>query len=124
MAINFNELTKTTVHIGIGDGKYVEVPMLTVEDYAELQQLQRTLTELSENKDATQTQRVDAIMEGRDKLAAMAMKVMPQELHNGLKRMDYMTLLKLVTVLCNGKDEGEKDDPQKKTVMPSQQPQM
>ena len=124
MAINFNELTKTTVHIGIGDGKYVEVPMLTVEDYAEMQQLQRTLTELSENKDATQTQRVDAIMEGRDKLAAMAMKVMPQELHNGLKRMDYMTLLKLVTVLCNGKDEGEKDDPQKKTVMPSQQPQM
>jgi hypothetical protein len=124
MAINFNELTKTTVHIGIGDGKYVEVPMLTVEDYAEMQQLQRTLTELSEKKDATQTQRVDAIMEGRDKLAAMAMKVMPQELHNGLKRMDYMTLLKLVTVLCNGKDEGEKDDPQKKTVMPSQQPQM
>jgi hypothetical protein len=124
MAINFNELTKTTVHIGIGDGKYVEVPMLTVEDYAEMQQLQRTLTELSEKKDATQTQRVDAIMEGRDKLAAMAMKVMPQELHNGLKRMDYMTLLKLVTVLCNGKDEGEKDDPQKKTVMPSQKPQM
>jgi len=124
MAINFNELTKTTVHIGIGDGNYVEVPMLTVEDYAELQQLQRTLTELSEKKDATQTQRVDAIMKGRDKLAAMAMKVMPQELHNGLKRMDYMTLLKLVTVLCNGKDEGEKDDPQKKTVMPSQKPQM
>ena len=124
MAINFNELTKTTVHIGIGDGNYVEVPMLAVEDYAELQQLQRTLTELSEKKDATQTQRVDAIMKGRDKLAAMAMKVMPQELHNGLKRMDYMTLLKLVTVLCNGKDEGEKDDPQKKTVMPSQKPQM
>lgn len=122
MAICFSELGKKSVHIGIGDGKYIEVPMLSVADYAELQRIQKELAALNGKKDTTETQRIDAIVEARDKLIAMAKKVMPIELHDGLMRMDYMTASTLVAVLCNGRDDAESDDPQKKTVYPSQLP--
>ncbi|MBR3944051.1 MAG: hypothetical protein IKK15_03015 [Akkermansia sp.] len=116
----FDELVKTTVHIGIGKGKYIEVPMLTVEDFNTFKELQRNLAELNSASDTTELQRIDAIIEGRGKLAAMAAKVMPKELHENLKRMDYPTISMLVMVLCTGKDNSEDDDPEKKTALPSQ----
>lgn len=120
MAVMFDELVKTTVHIGIGKGKYIEVPMLTVEDFNTFKELQRNLAELNSASDTTELQRIDAIIEGRGKLAAMAAKVMPKELHENLKRMDYPTISMLVMVLCTGKDNSEDDDPEKKTALPSQ----
>jgi hypothetical protein len=122
MAINFNELTKTTVHIGVGDGKYIEVPMLTVADYAEMQRIQLELAALSDKQELTTMQQIDAVVGARDKLAAIAKKVMPVETHDGIMRMDYVDVSALVAVLCNGKDDAEKDDPLKKTAYPSQQP--
>jgi hypothetical protein len=120
--IDFGALGKTTVHIGIGEGRYIEVPMLSVVDYAEVQRIQRDLAAVNARDGATDLERIDAIVEARGKLAGMAKKVMPVETHDGLMRMDYMEISALVVVLCNGKDDSEHDDPQKKTVLPSQLP--
>ena len=53
MAIMFNELVKTSVHIGMGNGSYIVVPMLTVADYDEYQKLQYELMQLNEKPDTT-----------------------------------------------------------------------
>lgn len=123
MAIMFTELAKNSVHIGMGNGNYIVVPMLTVADYDDFQTLQYDLAQLNEKPATTQMQRVDAIIEARNKLAAMAKKVMPQELHERLGLMDYPTLSALVLVLCKGKDDAEGDDPAKKITLPSQMAQ-
>ncbi len=120
--IDFGALGKTTVHIGIGEGRYIEVPMLSVADYAEVQRIQRELAAINSRDGATDLERIDAIVEARGKLAGMAKKVMPVETHDGLMRMDYLEISALVVVLCNGKDDSEGDNPQKKTVLPSQLP--
>ena len=120
MAIMFTELVKTSVHIGLGDGKYIVVPMLPVVDFSEYQKLQYDLAQLNEKPETTQMQRIDAIVVARGKLAEMAKKVMPVELHERLQLMDYPTLSALVLVLCKGSDDSEKDDPSKKVTLPSQ----
>lgn len=120
MAIMFTELVKTSVHIGLGDGKYIVVPMLPVVDFSEYQKLQYDLAQLNEKPETTQMQRIDAIVAARGKLAEMAKKVMPVELHERLQLMDYPTLSALVLVLCKGSDDSEKDDPSKKVTLPSQ----
>lgn len=120
--IDFGALGKTTVHIGIGEGRYIEVPMLSVADYAEVQRIQRELAAINSRDGATDLERIDAIVEARGKLVGMAKKVMPVETHDGLMRMDYLEISALVVVLCNGKDDSEGDNPQKKTVLPSQLP--
>lgn len=119
MAIVFNELAKTSVHIGIGNGQYIEVPMLTVADYSEYQQLQYNLAKLDADKTTSNMARIDAIIAARNKLAAMAKKVMPVEMHDKVQLMDYPTLSMLVMVLCSGNDDGEKDDATKKVTLPS-----
>ena len=120
MAVMFNELVKTSVHIGMGNGTYIVVPMLTVADYDEYRKLQYELAQLNEKPETTQMQRIDAIVEARGKLAEMAKKVMPVELHEKLRLMDYPTLSALVMVLCKGCDDDDKDDPAKKMTLPSQ----
>jgi len=120
MAIMFNELAKTSVHIGMGNGQYIVVPMLTVADSSEYQQLQYDLAKMNDAAGTSQMARIDAIIEARNKLAAMAKKVMPVELHEKLGLMDYPTLSTLVLVLCKGSDDAEKDDPEKKITLPSQ----
>lgn len=120
MAIMFNELVKTSVHIGMGNGSYIVVPMLPVTDYDEYQKLQYELAKLNEKPETTQMQRIDAIVAARGKLAEMAKKVMPIELHEKLRLMDYPALSALVMVLCRGCDEDEGDDPAKKMMLPSQ----
>lgn len=120
MAVMFPELAKTSVHIGMGEGKYIVVPMLTVADFDEYQKLQYDLAQLNEKPETTQMQRIDAIVAARGKLAEMAKKVMPVELHDKLRLMDYPTLSALVLVLCKGGDDAEGDDPAKKITLPSQ----
>ena len=120
MAVMFEELAKTSVHIGMGGGRYIEVPMLTVADFSEYQRMQYELARMNEQPETTQMQRIDAIIEARGKLAEMAKKVMPVELHERLQLMDYPTLSALVLLLCKGKDDAEGDDPAKKVTLPSQ----
>ena len=68
----FTELEKTNVHIGLGAGKYIVGPMLTVADFDEYQKLQYDLALLNEKPETTQMQRIDAIVAARGKLAEMA----------------------------------------------------
>jgi len=120
--IDFGELSKNSVHVGIGNGRYIEVPMLGVGDYAHITRLQRHLADLNSAKDTTDTQRIDAIIEARSKLAEYAAKVMPPELHDNLRRMEFQRLLSLVNALCTGDDNSEEDTPEKKVTLPSQMP--
>ena len=119
MAVMFPELSKKTVHIGIGNGNWIDVPMLTVEDLNEFQKIQTDLVKLrDENADMTKC--LEAMNVSRVKMANIAKKVMPSEFTGRLETMDYERLAKLVQVLCTGKDDSDKDDPQKKVSLPSQ----
>ena len=116
--LDFGDLSKKTVHIGVGGGRWIEVPMLTVGDYDEFNRLQSDL--MKRRREADESGMIDAVIEARRKLAELACKVMPPELHERLRCWDYVKLAQLVLVLCTGDDNGEDDDPQKKTVLPSQ----
>ena len=120
MAILFPELSKKSVHVGIGDGKWVDVPLLTVGDYEEFQRILADLAAFGEKKDSAVPERIEKIISAHGKLADLACKVMPPELHERVRMMDYKQLSALVTCLCTGKDNGEEDDPEKKVVLPSQ----
>ncbi len=120
MAIYFPELTKTKVHVGIGGGKWVEVPMLNVEQFNEFQRIQAELVTLAEKEDESASERVETLIQAHDKLADLACTVMPPELHDRVRMLDWKQLSALVNVLCTGKDDGDKDDPEKKVVLPSQ----
>ena len=120
MAIMFPELTKTSVHIGVGKGQYIEVPMLTVADYDKFQQIQLGLAGLKDDASKTDQQKIEAVAEANGKLVELAKKVMPVEFHEKLKLMDYIKLSELVLVLCKGNDDSEWDDPAKKLTLPSQ----
>ena len=112
--LNFGDLTKRVVHIGIdNEGHWIEVPMLTVADFDEFNKIQRGFVALKE-KSAPNGEIIDAIIEARRALAEMACKVMPQNFHDGLRRAKYPRLAELVRVLCTGDDESDADDPQKK----------
>ena len=118
--IDFGELGKTSVHIGIGNGRYIEVPMLGVGDYARLMEIQKRLAEINDAPDTTDSQRIDAIIEARRTLASIAAKAMPVELHDNLGRLEIQRLFQLVTTLCTGNDFSEEDTPEKKVMLTSQ----
>ena len=119
MAVMFPELSKKNVHIGIGNGNWIEVPMLTIGDMNEFQRIQAELVKLrDENADMTKC--LEAIAESRVKLANLAGKVMPSEFKERIATMDYERLAELVQVLCTGKDDSEKDAPEKKVTLASQ----
>ena len=120
MAITFPELTKTRVHIGVGNGQYIEVPMLTVADFSEFNRIQLELAGLKDDTTKTDAEKVRAVMDASKKLSELAKKVMPVELHEKLQLMDYAKLSSLVLVLCKGNDDSEADDPAKKLTRPSQ----
>ena len=119
MAIMFPELSKTTVHVGIGDGKWCEVKMLTLAQFNEFQKIQADLATINEREPSTE-KRVEAIIEAREKLADLACSVMPPELCDRVRMFDYKQLAALVNALCTGKDDSEKDAPEKKVTFPSQ----
>lgn len=119
MSIMFPELTKTTVHVGLGDGKWCEVKMLNLAQFNEFQKLQANLAALGE-KLTTNEERVKAVMDAREKLGTLACSVMPPELHERVQMLGYKELSSLVDALCTGKDDSEKDDPEKKVVFKSQ----
>ena len=121
MAVIFPELSKTRVHVGIGDGKWIEVQMLNIGQFNEFQRIQAELVAISEKPGTPTAERVDALISSRSKLADLACSVMPPELHERVQMLDWQQLTALVNVLCTGKDDSEKDDPQKKVVLPSQQ---
>lgn len=118
--IDFGELTKNTVHIGVGGGNWIEVPMLSVADYELAVKIQSDLMRLNEAHETTDSDRADAILNARKEFVAMASKVIPPELSGGLERLDFEKLVRLVIVLCTGNDDGEGDDAQKKMKFPSQ----
>lgn len=118
--IDFGELTKRTVHVGVGGGRWVEVPMLTVADYEELGKLQQELLKLNGEDGTSDAMRMDAVIAAQKKLVEMACRVMPPELRDGVARLDFERLAKLVMLLCTGRDDGENDDPEKKMTLPSQ----
>ena len=120
MAISFPELGKTTVHIGIGGGKWIECPMLTMADMNEFQKIQLSLAKLAKVENATVERQAEELMGARVKCAEIACKVLPSELHERVRCMDYQHLVSLVNVLCTGDDESDKDEPEKKVVLPSQ----
>ena len=119
MAIMFPELSKTTVHIGIGDGQWCEVPMLKLAQFNEYQKIQADLASLDERENSKE-KRIAAIIKAREKLGELACSVMPPELHERVMMMGYKELAALVDVLCTGKDDSEKDAPEKKVVFQSQ----
>lgn len=119
MAIMFPELSKNTVHIGLDGGKWCEVKMLTLAQFNVFQKIQADLATLGEREMSTE-RRVDAIVEAREKLAELACSVMPPELCDRVRMFDYKQLAALVNALCTGKDDSEKDAPEKKVTFPSQ----
>jgi len=119
MAMMFPELSKKTVHLGIGNGNWIEVDMLTVADLNEFQKIQTGLVKLKD-EGADMTKCVEAVIEARAKLAEIAAKVIPSEFKARLQMMEYERLAHLVQTLCTGNDDGEKDDPEKKVRLPSQ----
>lgn len=119
MAIMFPELSKTTVHIGIGDGQWCEVPMLKLAQFNEFQKIQADLATINE-REPSMEKRITEIMKTREKLAELACSVMPPELHERVMMMGYKELAALVDVLCTGKDDSEKDAPEKKVLFQSQ----
>ena len=119
MAIMFPELSKNTVHIGIGGGKWCEVPMLNVGQFNEYQQIQFELAKFH-GKETEREEMISAILDAREKLGKLACSVMPPELHNRVLMLDYKQLASLVDVLCTGKDDADQDAPEKKVVFPSQ----
>ena len=120
MAISFPELGKTTVHIGIGSGKWIECPMLTVGDLNEFQKIQFGLAKLAKDEVLTVDQKAEELIAARSKFADMACKVLPKEIHERVRCMEYQHLVSLVNVLCTGDDDADKDNPEKKVVFPSQ----
>ena len=80
MSSMFPELGKTTVHIGIGNGKWIEVPMLSVKDYAELRDIQKEVLKLNESN-MEMGRKYDALEESMRKMSDMVKKVMPVEYH-------------------------------------------
>jgi len=120
MAISFPELGKTSVHIGIGGGRWVECQMLTMADMNEFQKIQLSLAKLAKDESAKIDKQAEELIEARTKFAEIACKALPIELHERVRCMDYQHLVALVNVLCTGDDEGEKDEPEKKVVLPSQ----
>jgi len=119
MAMMFPELSKKTVHLGIGNGNWIEVDMLTVDDMNEFQKIQTGLVKLRD-EGADMTKCLEAITEARVQLAKIAAKVIPSEFRDKLQMMEYERLAHLVQTLCTGNDDGEKDDPEKKVRLPSQ----
>lgn len=121
--IVFPELLKKTVHIGIGGGNYIEVPMLPVSDFATFQNLQLEIAKKAAQAQKDSRGELDMAEEAisvRNRLCALAKKVMPEETHERLATLDAGQLSQLILILCTGKDDAEKDDPQKKITLPSQ----
>ena len=114
MSSMFPELGKTTVHIGIGNGKWIEVPMLSVKDYAELRDIQKEVLKLNESN-MEMGQKYDTLEAAMRKMSDMVKKVMPVEYHESIGRLSYEKLASLALVLCNGDDTSENDDPQQKS---------
>lgn len=114
--IMFPTLGKTTVNIGIGKGKWIEVDMLPVSDYARFREIQSDLTCIPD--ESPQDFKNQKVKKAREEILAMAKKVMPPEMR--IESLDHSRLSLLVTTLCTGDDDSEKDDPKKKIILPSQ----
>lgn len=111
--INFAALRKTTAHIGIGDGEYIEVPLLTIADFADFTAIVNDLMQRQDG-DFSEAENLVFLNEARAKILAIIERVFPEEFLTGLRRMPIDDLMKLANVLCTGKDDGETDPPEKK----------
>ncbi|MGI6140043.1 MAG: hypothetical protein ACOYI9_13575 [Candidatus Hydrogenedentales bacterium] len=113
MALNFSQLVKKTVHIGIGAGKWIEVPMLCMEDYLCFREIQKRISQLP--KEMPEKEQAEKLVEAREEMIEMVQKVLPSPLKENIYRLDFIQLTALILVLCNGNDNSEDDDPEKKT---------
>ena len=114
--INFSALRKTTAHIGIGDGEYIEVPLLSIADFSDFTSL---MEELASRADAekTDTENLRFLNDARGKIIAIIERVFPPEFAEGLRRMPVKDLITLANVLGTGKDDSENDPPEKKRAV-------
>lgn len=118
--IDFGSLGKTKVRIGIGGGRWIEVPMLKLADLQEFERITVALGKVGADESVPDAEKVEAVLGSRGKLAEMACKACPVELHENIRRMEIGDLVKLVSVLCTGKDESGDEDIEKKMTFPSQ----
>ena len=75
--IDFGSLGKTKVRIGIGGGRWIEVPMLKLADFQEFERITVELGRLGADKSVPDSAKVEAILSSRRKLAGLACKVCP-----------------------------------------------
>lgn len=118
--IDFGSLGKTKVRIGIGGGRWIEVPMLKLADLQEFEKITVELGRIGADESVPDAEKVEAVLGSRGKLAGLACKTCPVELHENIRRMEMGDLVKLVSVLCTGKDESGDEDIEKKMTFPSQ----
>lgn len=118
--IDFGSLGKTKVRIGIGGGRWIEVPMLKLADLQEFERITVGLGKVGADDSVPDAEKVEAVLGSRGKLAELACKTCPVELHENIRRMEMGDLVKLVSVLCTGKDESGDEDIEKKMTFPSQ----
>ena len=117
---DFGSLGKTKVRIGIGGGRWIEVPMLKLADLQEFEKITVELGRIGADDSVPDAEKVEAVLGSRGKLAELACKTCPVELHENIRRMEMGDLVKLVSVLCTGKDESGDEDIEKKMTFPSQ----
>lgn len=113
MALSFPQLTKKTVHIGIGDGKWIELPMLPMEDFLRFRAMQKEIAQVPD--DAPRQEQQVKLHAVREEMLEMAKKVLPEAIRENVCRLDFVQLTALVLALCTGNDDSENDDPEKKT---------
>ncbi len=104
----FPKLTQTTVRIGVGDGRTINVPMLPISRIGELKSISADLGKCSSLED------YHAI---HDRMVALAKEVLPPELSAQLLRFQIPQLSELLGYLAYGDPEDDDqpvDEPAKK----------
>ena len=103
----FPKLTQTTVRLGIGDGRSINVPMLPLSKLGELKSISADLGKCEAAAD------FNAVHE---RMLDLARTVMPQDLCQQLPRLDIPKLSELLGYLAYGDPDGDDlpDDPAKK----------
>ena len=97
----FPKLTQSTVSLGIGDGRTINVPMLPISAIGEL----KTMT-----ADLGKCETADDFQQIRDRMISLAKTVLPPELVERLARFQIPQLAELLAYLAYG-DPDDDDQP-------------
>lgn len=101
----FPKLTQTHVRIEVADGESISVPMLPISALGEMKECSDML------KQVQTIEEFDAL---RQRLAALAKSVLPEQYCANIERFDLMSLVELVTYLMYGdNDDTPQENPSK-----------